>query len=74
MGPLRLGLGFGLDAEEYPAPSPHAMHWGGYGGSWAFFDPVNRVGMAYVMNKCYEGVISDPRQDDFWQLYRRELA
>ena len=40
LGPLRLGLGFGLDSEGFPAPTPTTLHWGGYGGSFLTMDPA----------------------------------
>jgi len=53
LGDIRLGLGFGLDGSEFPAPTPDAFHWGGYGGSWCFMDTERRLAGAYVMNNCF---------------------
>lgn len=51
LGWLRMGLGFGLDSKEFGAPSASAMHWGGFGGSWAMADPVARVSVGFAPNK-----------------------
>jgi len=50
LGPLRLGLGFGLDSKEFPAPSPTSMHWGGFGGSWGLMDPKAGLSFSYTPN------------------------
>ena len=50
LGWLRLGLGFGIDSKEFPAPSPTTLHWGGAGGSWAFMDPKPAVSAGYTPN------------------------
>lgn len=70
LGDIRFALGFGLENENYPGPSPTSIFWGGYGGSWCFADPANGTAMAYTMNRCFEDVIDDPRQTRFWETYR----
>lgn len=50
LGGVRLGLGFGLDSKEFPAPTPTSMHWGGYGGSWALADPRAAFSLGYAPN------------------------
>ena len=74
LGDIRLGLGFGLDGTDFPAPTPNSFHWGGYGGSWCFMDPVDRLAGAYVMNNCFvmaeTGEFDDPRMDRFFSTIR----
>lgn len=50
IGEIRLGLGFGLDSPEFPAPTPTSMHWGGYGGSWGFMDPASGLSLGCAPN------------------------
>ena len=50
LGPLRLGLGFGLHSSIWPAPSPTCFHWGGYGGSWGLMDMKTGVSLGYAPN------------------------
>jgi CubicO group peptidase (beta-lactamase class C family) len=64
LGELRLGLGFGLDGSNFPAPTPEAFHWGGYGGSWCFMDTTRRLAGAYVMNHC----IVPGDMTDLWDM------
>ncbi|HXQ10814.1 MAG TPA: serine hydrolase domain-containing protein [Caulobacteraceae bacterium] len=49
-GMLRMGLGFGLDSEGFPAPSPTAFHWGGSGGSLQCGDQRTGLSFGYVTN------------------------
>ena len=49
-GPLSMGLGFGLDSEGFPAPTPTSFHWGGAGGSLACGDQTSGVSFGYAMN------------------------
>lgn len=50
IGWLKVGLGLGLDSAEYPAPSPTARHWGGFGGSLFLADPANGISAGYAPN------------------------
>lgn len=50
IGMVRLGLGFGIDSAEFPAPTPTVMHWGGYGGSGCFMDPDSGLCIGYAPN------------------------
>ena len=50
LGMIRLGLGFGLHSQEFPAPTPTSMHWGGYGGSWCWMDPASGLSLGYAPN------------------------
>jgi CubicO group peptidase (beta-lactamase class C family) len=74
LGNIRLGLGFGLDGSEFPAPTPDAFHWGGYGGSWCFMDTKRRLAGAYVMNNCFVmddwGEFEDRRMNRFFTAIR----
>ena len=67
LGWLKCGLGFGLDSDEYPMPSPTSMGWGGVGGSWAVMDPKAGVSLGYAPNNWsveWDGII-DPRHASF---------
>lgn len=64
IGPVRFGLGFGLDSAPYPAPSQSCMHWGGLGGSQAIMDPRTRVSFGYTPNHWRVPVIIDGRYID----------
>ncbi|HUW00713.1 MAG TPA: serine hydrolase domain-containing protein [Acidimicrobiales bacterium] len=59
LGPCRYGLGFGLDSEYFPGPSPTAMHWGGYGGSLATMDPATGISAGFAPNR----LLADPEPD-----------
>ncbi len=63
LGPLRMGLGFGLHSEHFPAPTPTCMHWGGTGGSMGLADPGTGVSFGYAPNNWSLGDVSreDPR-------------
>lgn len=50
LGMVRLGLGFGIDSAEFPAATPTAMHWGGYGGSGCMMDPACGLSVGYAPN------------------------
>ncbi len=69
-GPLRLGLGFGLDSEGFPAPTPTTMHWGGYGGSFLTMDPASGISCGFAQNQLMEGdgFGDDPRLSTYWRL------
>ncbi len=77
LGPIRLGLGFGLDGSEFPAPTPDAFHWGGYGGAWCFMDAKRHLAGAYIMNNCMVpeswGTFVDPRMHRLFDLIRSEF-
>jgi CubicO group peptidase (beta-lactamase class C family) len=49
-GPLRMGLGFGLWTEHFPAIAPTTFHWGGLGGSWAAMDMAADFSAGYAPN------------------------
>jgi CubicO group peptidase (beta-lactamase class C family) len=50
LGPIRWGLGFGLDSPDFPAPSATTFHWGGAGGAWAGMDPKTSISFGYAPN------------------------
>ena len=67
-GPLRMGLGFGLDSEGFPAPTPTTFHWGGMGGSLACADQKTGVGFGYAMNNFIitADPVNEPRTRRLW--------
>ncbi len=54
-GPMRRGLGFGLDSKEFPAPTPTTFHWGGFGGSFITMDSESGITCAYAPNRLLSG-------------------
>jgi CubicO group peptidase (beta-lactamase class C family) len=67
-GPLRMGLGFGLDSEGMPAATPTTFHWGGQGGSLISADQATGIGFGYAMNAFYLGLdlLEHPRFLRLW--------
>lgn len=60
--PVRLGIGYGLTAEETPvSPNTHACYWGGWGGSVIVVDLDARMTFAYMMNRMESGLVGDTR-------------
>ncbi len=51
LGWCRYGLGFGLDSDSFPGPTPTTMHWGGYGGSLATMDPASGISVGFAPNR-----------------------
>lgn len=51
LGPLRMGLGFGIDSDFFPAPTPNGVHWGGFGGSLFCADPVLGLSIGFTPNR-----------------------
>lgn len=68
LGPVSLGLGFGLHSEAFPAPTPSCFHWGGYGGSFVVMDVETGVSCGYAMNRLTTETspISGPRHERLW--------
>jgi CubicO group peptidase (beta-lactamase class C family) len=62
LGWFRIGLGLALDSEEFPAPTPTTMPWGGAGGSWACMDPKTGVSVGYAPNNW---IIPPPETTQF---------
>jgi CubicO group peptidase (beta-lactamase class C family) len=68
LGPIRYGMGLGIDNPGMPAPTPTCFHWGGYGGSWGIMDPVTEVAFGYAQNMLdYSGGSITPRLAGFQQ-------
>jgi len=60
--PMRLGIGYGLTAEETPvSPNANACYWGGWGGSVIVVDLDARMTFAYMMNRMESGLVGDIR-------------
>lgn len=70
LGPMRLGLGFGLDSDGFPAPTPTTLHWGGYGGSFLTMDPATAISCGFTPNQLMIGEQfgDDPRLETYWRL------
>ena len=69
-GPMRLGLGFGMYSETFPAPTPTTIHWGGYGGSFLTMDPATGLSCGFAQNQLMAGEAygDDPRMAGYWSL------
>ncbi|CAN1572234.1 AmpC Beta-lactamase class C and other penicillin binding proteins [Caulobacteraceae bacterium] len=68
LGPIRYGMGMGIDNRDFPAPGPNAFHWGGYGGSWGLMDPDSQVAFGYAPNTLdFGGGTISPRLAGFHQ-------
>ncbi len=64
MGPIRFGLGFGLNSQEILIPrghNPRTFYWGGLGGSVCVMDPDAKLCYAYAMNQLILSLTGDPR-------------
>jgi CubicO group peptidase (beta-lactamase class C family) len=70
VGWCRYGLGLGLHANEFPAPTPTTMHWGGYGGSFLTMDPGTAITSAFAQNQLVtgDGPQGDERRVEYWRL------
>ena len=75
MGPMRMGLGFGLHSSLFEAPTEQSFHWGGMGGSFMIMVPEHRLAVAYAMNHYVteDEEIFDERQPLLWDIVKREL-
>jgi CubicO group peptidase (beta-lactamase class C family) len=74
LGEISFGLGFGLDSEAFPAPTPTAFHWGGYGGSLGVMDQATGLSFGYAMNNLVVGDGEDfggPRLKRFFDAIRQ---
>lgn len=61
--PTRYGLGFARPSRGNPfSKNPQAFGTAGLGGSFAFGDPVARLGYAYAPNRC-GAALHDPREE-----------
>ena len=70
VGWVRYGLGFGLHTDDYPAPTPTTMHWGGYGGSFLTMDPATGISCGFAQSQLLldGGPFADRRRVEFWRL------
>lgn len=70
LGWCRYGLGLGLHADEFPAPTPTTTHWGGYGGSFLTMDPATAITCAFAQNQLLTdgGPRGDQRRVEYWRL------
>jgi CubicO group peptidase (beta-lactamase class C family) len=70
LGWCRYGLGLGLHTDDYPAPTPTTMHWGGYGGSFLTMDPTTGITSAFAQNQLLtaDGPHGDQRRVEFWRI------
>lgn len=57
----RWGAGFLLNPNGLYGPEPRTFGHSGWGGSFAFADPVRRLGVSYVMNRMGTDLVGDPR-------------
>lgn len=59
---VRWGAGFfGNNAEQWYGPNAGAWGHSGWGGSCAFFDPSERLSVAFAMNQMDANLHGDPR-------------
>ncbi len=73
-GPLRLGLGFGLHCQTFPAPTPSCFHWGGYGGSLFAMDVDTGVSCGYAANKLMvDDEVLGPRSLRLWEALGTDM-
>jgi CubicO group peptidase (beta-lactamase class C family) len=70
LGPIRYGLGFGLDSAAFPAPTTSTIHWGGYGGSFLTMDPRSGISCGFAQSQLMIGDAfgDDPRLARYWRL------
>ena len=71
---IRRGLFFALDDDPYHAPTPTAVHWGGFGGSWITMDPASGITCAYAPNRFLLGDDAFLRQATQWRILTNVLA
>ena len=76
-GPIRWGLGFALDGEGYPGPTPTCFHWGGAGGSFGLMDQPTGVSCGYAMNNMIMGGAeprNEPRNNRLWNTLKEVMT
>ena len=76
LGWIKYGLGFGLHSSEFPAPTPTAFHWGGYGGSFGMMDPPTGISCGYAPNNLHldGSPFADPRLRRLWDVLGELLS
>jgi CubicO group peptidase (beta-lactamase class C family) len=55
----RYGLGWALNTDKLPYPTPNVAYWGGAGGSSLTMDLDHKMSIAYVMNQ-----MQNPTRDE----------
>jgi CubicO group peptidase (beta-lactamase class C family) len=76
-GPIRWGLGFALNGEGYPGPTPTCFHWGGAGGSFGIMDQPTGVSGGYAMNNMIMGGAeprNEPRNNRLWDTLEEVVS
>lgn len=74
-GPIRFGMGYGLQSELMPlGPNKNVCFWGGWGGSLALIDCDSKVCISYVMNKMVATLMGDPRSGSLVAATYQALA
>jgi len=75
-GWINMGLGFGLNADDFRAPSATAFHWGGIGGSFCVMDRATSVSCGYAPNNMIFGEIMGlgPRNERMWTALGEAMA
>jgi len=76
-GAIRWGLGFALDGEGYPGPTPTCFHWGGAGGSFGLMDQPTGVSCGYAMNNMIMGGAeprNEPRNNRLWSALKQVMS
>jgi CubicO group peptidase (beta-lactamase class C family) len=74
--PLRFGIGYGLLEEDtFPGfPTRGTCFWAGWGGSVIMIDTVNKVTIAYVMNKMGADMVGTGRGEALGRAAYRALG
>ena len=61
--PARWGCGFLCNTDSIYGPEVRAFGHSGWGGTFAFGDPVRKFGFAYTMNRMGTDLVGDPRNE-----------
>jgi CubicO group peptidase (beta-lactamase class C family) len=74
--PLRFGIGYGLLEEgTFPGfPTTGTCFWAGWGGSVIMIDTVNKMTIAYVMNKMGADMVGTGRGEALGRAAYRALG
>jgi CubicO group peptidase (beta-lactamase class C family) len=70
LGPIRYGLGFGLDSDSLRASTPTSFHWGGYGGSFITMDMATGISAGFSPNRLRvaDSFAPEGRLSTLWKL------
>jgi CubicO group peptidase (beta-lactamase class C family) len=72
LGPISMGLGFGLWSEAFQAVAPTTFHWGGFGGSWGAMDMAAGFSLGYAPNHfLLDAVGGAGRQQPFFRALKQ---